>query len=491
MQVQSCTVFFEGIPIGLNVLQAEAYVKEKIPIEFLNRVENIRVFINYEGLYRLFHLRNQLFYQLEKADLDEKRRIFTCIDKKMHCIKKIHMVERQISNELETSHKENIGYGFIHCDSSESAQGLLKSPSILTLSASGSDKDLIWENLNQHIGLSICKKLFSNLTFILLFLVLFTPLALSSLISDILNDLSLDIPYVSQSLSSVVLSLFQYIIVPYIIRVLTQQELHKLRSEVNTSRIFKYLLYTIMNIIIFPLIGTVTLTVFVQKMIEVEILEWNVSFAKNFGRVGEFFVNFVISMGFVSNVLDLLALSSYFAGKVSEWQARTAHEENKAMGAPEFDFAHEYSKVLMVFAVTLVFSISTPIILPFGVLYMLGKYFVDKYNVLFAYKIVDTVGQTTQKSVMASLFLISSLFQSINSGLFIVSGHSVLIWIGGILSALSFLTFLLSIFVYKYWDFLKYLQATRPWPLKSDFSQEYRHPCEEILNDYQRTISLI
>ena len=265
-----------------------------------------------------------------------------------------------------------------------------------------------------------------------------------------MSDLSLNMSFVSETLSSFVLSLFQYIIVPYVIRFLTEQELHHLKSEVASSRIFKYLLYIIMNIIIFPLIGAITLTVFVQQMIDVEIFEWSINLSRNVAKVGEFFMKFVISMGFVSNILDLLALSSYFVGKVSEWQAATSIEEHKASLAPEFDFAHEYSKILTVFAVTLIFSISTPLILPFGAVYMFIKYSVDKYSLLFAYRIGKNESLSIQRTVITCLLIIVSLFQSINSGIFIVSGTSILIWLGGILNTLSIVTLLFSLLLYKY-----------------------------------------
>ena len=219
-------------------------------------------------------------------------------------------------------------------------------------------------------------------------------------------------------------------------------------------------------------------------MIDVEILEWNVGFARNIGKVGEFFVNFVISMGFVSNVLDLLAFSSYFARKVSEWQAATIIEEKQAALAPEFDFPHEYSKILTVFAVTLVFSISTPVILPFGAVYMFVKYNVDKYNLLFAYRIKNSEAITTQKAVITSLLIISSLYQSINSGIFIVSGMSILIWLGGILSALSIVTLVFSVLLYKYWHLALSFHLKNYWSFKLSFHNRYQHPCEKLLNDY-------
>jgi Calcium-dependent channel, 7TM region, putative phosphate len=455
-----------------------------------SNIVSVRTYPNYEKLYELFEKRNKLFYKLEKLDLnDHNSRLCSSVirNQKKEFIKGINKVELDIGLETRLYFNKNIGYAFVFCDSFDTAKKALKEPSVLELSLAPADKDIVWEYLNLHKGLSIFKRLFCNIIFILFFLVLLTPLTLSSLISDILKDLSLDVSFGSQSLSSFILSLFQYAIVPYIIKLLVDQELHYLKSEAASSRIFKYLLYTIMNIIIFPLIGTVTLTVFLQNILNTEILELNVSLAKNIGKVGDFFVNFVISMGFVSNILDLLSLSNYFIGKISQWQAVTLNEEKKAALAPEFDFAHEYSKVLTVFAVVLVFSISTPLILPFGAFYMFIKYFVDKYNLLFAYRISKVEGLSTQKSVITSLLIISSLFQSINSGLFIVSGMSALIWLGGILTGLSVVTFIFSIVFYKYWDSVQSFSLSKHRSYNHDYDSRYIHPCQSIVSDYKKT----
>ena len=295
--------------------------------------------------------------------------------------------------------------------------------------------------------------------------------------------MEVEVTFVSQSFLSIALSYFQYLVVPFIIKALTSRELHTLKSEQATSRIFKYLLYSIVNIIIFPLVGSYTLTVMVDQMLDSEILEWNAYLSHNIEKVGDFFVNFIVSMAFNSNLLDLLALSTYFFGKVNEWQASTFNEERKAMMAPEFDFPHEYAKVLTIFAITLVFSISTPIILPFGVVYMVLKYFVDKYNLLFAYQVNPIEVPTTQRTVVASLLIISSLFQSINSGLFIVSGDSTLIFLGFILSALSVLTLILSITLYNYWHIVQTFSLTDFLNIKNEFSLSYTHPCEQLLAD--------
>lgn len=400
-------------------------------------------------------------------------------------MQQLQEIEFKLNEEASICDNRNIGYGFIYCENARDKAEILKSVECkdFVLKQAPADTDLIWENLSRHRGLSFVVGVASNGFFIFTFLVIFTPLTLSSVILEGFREMEVEVTFVSQSVLSIVLSYFQYLVVPYIIKLLTSRELHYLKSEQATSRIFKYLLYSIVNIIIFPLIGSYTLTVMINQMLDSEILEWNTYLSHNIEKVGDFFVNFILSMAFNSNLLDLLALSTYFFGKVNEWQASTFNEEKKAMMAPEFDFPHEYAKVLTIFAITLVFSISTPLILPFGVLYMLLKYYVDKYNLLFAYQVNPIEVPTTQRTVVTCLLVISALFQCINSGLFIVSGDSILIWLGGILSALSVFTLILSGILNKHWQVVQNFSLGEFLTIKNEFSLSYTHPCEKMLAD--------
>ena len=434
---------------------------------------------------KLYGRKCELFYKLEKIGLDQNDCWGLTRRKKEKLIRELKATEGKFKEAGLLCENRNIGYGFIYCENERSRAAILESVKSqdFKLKAASADVDLVWENLSSHSSISFLMKLVSNFIFILIFLILLTPLTLSSLISQTLKDLSLSLNFLSLSLSSILLSIFQYLIIPYSIRLLVSRELHSLKSEESASRMFKSLLYSIMNIILFPLIGSYTLTLVLEKMLDSQILEWNALLSRNICKVGDFFVNFVLSMAFVSNSLDLLAFSTFFIGHVNRWQAGSHNEELKAMLAPDFDFAHEYSKVLTIFSVTLVFSISTPLILPFGLVYMGIKFYVDKYNLLFAFKVNSSDLPTSPKTVVTCVLLISSLFQIINSGLFIASGDLVLTWLGGILSALSVITLVFSIILHKFWHLVQNYSLGDFLSMKQDFALRYLHPCEGVLSD--------
>lgn len=78
------------------------------------------------------------------------------------------------------------------------------------------------------------------------------------------------------------------------------------------------------------------------------------------------------------------------------------------------------------------------------------------------------------------------LFQLVNSGVFMVSGENVFVWIGAAFAILSLVTFASCFFIDG--KFLEFLNRKRdkeeylvPYDVSKDLGKIYRHPCEYIL----------
>jgi len=176
------------------------------------------------------------------------------------------------------------------------------------------------------------------------------------------------------------------------------------------------------------------------------------------------------------------------------WRAVTRQDTIEALKAPVFDFGFEYSKVLIVWNLVLVFGISMPLILPFGFLYMFVKYWVDKYNLLFVYRVeLDSAGRL-QRPVLNFIMISVGLFFALNAGLFMVSGENTYFYLGVAFGFIAVLTFagvaVMGDFV---WYKLEYQIKQRDifnWTLTSDnllaHSQGlYKHPCEKLIKKEQ------
>ena len=167
-----------------------------------------------------------------------------------------------------------------------------------------------------------------------------------------------------------------------------------------------------------------------------------------------------------SNLLDLIITNQYFN---SDFYIYRKDYESK--NAPVFDFTYEYSRVLSVFSIVLVFSVATPVIIPFGCLFMGVKYWLDKYNLLFVYRVEPLAGKNLQGLVLMFIVMILGITQLINSGLFLASGVGFLAFFGGLFALTGLVTVIVSVLLYKYWN--PYHSFTTFEPTSKNM---YKHP---------------
>lgn len=52
----------------------------------------------------------------------------------------------------------------------------------------------------------------------------------------------------------------------------------------------------------------------------------------------------------------------------------------------EFRFGEQYARMIMLFCMTMMYCVSCPMITPFGTLYFVIKHYVDRHNLLYAYR---------------------------------------------------------------------------------------------------------
>ena len=184
----------------------------------------------------------------------------------------------------------------------------------------------------------------------------------------------------------------------------------------------------------------------------------------------------MVSMTFLSNFLDLFAVHKFFEGKFHQWKAVTEEENTEASKAPPFEFSFEYCKVLTMFALSLIFSISMPLIVPIGCLYIWVKYLVDKYNLLFVYRVENKPIEKVQHTLVKFLILILALFQLVNSGLFAVSGEQAYILFGALLTVIAVITFGITCFIGKLFE-EEHVEDVSDFVLGTA-TAIYKHPCD-------------
>ncbi|KAF8566046.1 hypothetical protein P879_05982 [Paragonimus westermani] len=102
---------------------------------------------------------------------------------------------------------------------------------------------------------------------------------------------------------------------------------------------------------------------------------------------GAFFINYVITSAFLGTALQLVRLPELINYSCRLMCVRSQAEKASVRKASqwEFDFGLYYAWTLCVFAVISAYSIICPLITPFGLIYLVFRFLVDRYNLYFAY----------------------------------------------------------------------------------------------------------
>uniref|UniRef100_A0A4W5P5C6 Transmembrane protein 63B n=1 Tax=Hucho hucho TaxID=62062 RepID=A0A4W5P5C6_9TELE len=153
-------------------------------------------------------------------------------------------------------------------------------------------------------------------------------------------------------------------------------EKHWTRSGENRTTMHKCYTFLIFMVLLLPSLG-------LSRYLLNYVLKACVFLPDN----GAFFVNYVIASAFIGNAMDLLRIPGLLMYMIRLSLARSSAERRnvKRHQAFEFQFGAAYAWMMSVFTVVMTYSITCPIIVPFGLMYMLLKHLVDRYNMYYAY----------------------------------------------------------------------------------------------------------
>ena len=144
-------------------------------------------------------------------------------------------------------------------------------------------------------------------------------------------------------------------------------------------------------VLILPSIGLTTVRALVESVIKsndpdnVVKFNWECIFLPDNGA---FFINYVITCALIGTALEIIRFPELILYVARLLLARSQAEISSVRKAIiyEFPFGINYGWILLVFALTVSYSVICPLITPFGLFYLIMKHGVDRYNIYFAYK---------------------------------------------------------------------------------------------------------
>lgn len=157
---------------------------------------------------------------------------------------------------------------------------------------------------------------------------------------------------------------------------------HWTRYSQHHAVMTKTFAFLILMVIIIPSLGLTS----VQSVFENKIVErYQCIFASD--NVA-FFINYVVTSAFLGTGLELLRLPELFFYAISVLLTRSSAERSALRESKVYDFhfGFQYAWFLCISTVILTYSIPCPLIAPCGLIYLIFKHIVDRYNIYFAYR---------------------------------------------------------------------------------------------------------
>ncbi|XP_065366887.1 CSC1-like protein 1 [Calliphora vicina] len=329
---------------------------------------------------------------------------------------------------------EPLGIAFLTVSTVQEAQNIVAhfTPGTYrqwSLTFAPSPDDLFWENLSVSRTHWLLKwAIVNTLLFAALFF-LTTPAMIVNLLDSIhlakdkITKLS---PLVSEFLPTLMLWTLS-IVMPVIVAFSDKWMSHYTKSKQNYSIMTKCFGYLLFMILILPSLGLTSAQALLEWSVSNDTLRWQCIFVPD---RGSFYVNYIITAGFIGTSLELLRFPELI---VYIWMLITAKSKAETPFIRksillEFPFGTHYAWTTLVFTISIVYSVFCPLIMPFAMVYICFKHFVDRHNLYFAYgpsnmisrnggKIHSTAVTMTKFSIIILLLIMAMISAIRGSGM--------------------------------------------------------------------------
>ncbi|XP_018652419.1 putative metazoan probable membrane protein [Schistosoma mansoni] len=274
--------------------------------------------------------------------------------------------------------------------------------------------NIIWANLAATRTVWWCRAIFINLCVFFVVFFLTTPTYVLNLVNTLhlTERLQINNPLLIQFIPSIILWSVSALL-PYIVFNSDRLVGHWTKSVLHLTVMIKTYTLLILMILVLPSLGLTSIPALLQWLFpEMHIIplsfQWECVFMPDNGA---FFVNYVITAAFIGTSLELVRFSELFNYACRLMCVKSQAEKAGVRKASQFEFQFGlfYAWSLCVFAVICAYSIVCPLITPFGLIYLIFKYFVERYNLYYAYlpsRIDSHIHWLAISCMLASVFLL-------------------------------------------------------------------------------------
>ncbi|XP_074598159.1 transmembrane protein 63 isoform X1 [Brevipalpus obovatus] len=249
--------------------------------------------------------------------------------------------------------------------------------------------DINWDDIEIDYKLIWIRRILIHLLLFVIFFFLSTPSIILSILTHLKIKETIDEglkrmnPLAADYLSPL-LMVIAAIILPSFVTLASRYLPYKTLSNLNHSIMWKVFLFLTMMVVILPSLG-LSSAASIWGFDTDKKFNWRCLFPVDNGA---FFVNYVLQSALLGNAMELLRfpeLFLYFFYYTFFSQTPAEYENARQQVIFDFQFGIRYPRFLLIFCMVVTYSLSCPLIAPCGLLYMIIKHLVDRYNIYFVY----------------------------------------------------------------------------------------------------------
>ncbi|KAL1688233.1 hypothetical protein GGG16DRAFT_127382 [Schizophyllum commune] len=184
-------------------------------------------------------------------------------------------------------------------------------------------------------------------------------------------------------------------LLPFLLEALTYAQGYRARSWIEYSLLKKYFLFLLINVVFIFLLASTYLQLVMDLANSPAKIPEKVAQALHAGKARHFFLSYVILQSLGIMPLQLLNLGVVIPRILMRiFVTRTPRDFAELNAPPLINYGVVYPQAILIFVVTLLYSVTQPLIVVFGALYFGIGYVVYKYKLLFVfYKPYESRGQ--------------------------------------------------------------------------------------------------
>ncbi|XP_075677872.1 mechanosensitive cation channel TMEM63A-like isoform X2 [Dermatophagoides pteronyssinus] len=254
--------------------------------------------------------------------------------------------------------------------------------------------DVNWRDIAFDMNLLWLRKMAISIILFIIFFFLSTPaflLKIFDLIAtkELIKQGILKPNSIIADFMSPFLLMLLAVILPSIVTFACQMIPYKTISNLNHAVMSKVYAFLVMMIIVLPSTGFLSINAMLGAVLasntDQHKFRWHCLFPVDNGA---FFVIYALQAAILGNVAEILRIPELVLYLVYSLFLRSPAEYQKARKWVTFDFPFgvSYPRFLLIFTMTVIYSFACPLIAPCGLLYMIGKHIVDRYNIYHVYQ---------------------------------------------------------------------------------------------------------